>query len=340
MIEKNTTTYSIIGSLGIHMFFTLGAGSFLMNINKNIQLPKPYKLEFVKRKEPPPVKKEKIRKEMVRREIKVASLTPKVIPVVKPKTTVQQTTKTRALVAMPLATPRQVQRTVVTRSIVRHSSNKTRALVAMPQATPRQVQRTVVTRSVVRHSSNPTLSRRVSAPVARSIAPAKNSNVRSGTKVAIFQKTRNTNLRKLPKPVIRSGGSTSPKPEKTRLASLETHIRPVSLTSFPSPRAVPNIYDKGALKSYIGQVQRVIEGAKRYPEGARRAGRQGKLKVQFTILKNGEVNNVRLISETPYPNLNREAMAAVKRAAPFSGFPDSIMKKSLKIILPFRFELN
>ena len=113
-----------------------------------------------------------------------------------------------------------------------------------------------------------------------------------------------------------------------------------SLTSFPSPRTVPSIYDKGALKSYIGQVQRVIEGAKRYPEGARRAGRQGKLKVQFTILKNGEVNNVRLITETPYPNLNREAMAAVKRAAPFSGFPDSIMKKSLKIILPFRFELN
>ena len=63
MIKKNTTTYSIIGSLGVHMFFTLGAGSFLMNINKNIQLPKPYKLEFVKRKEQPPVKKEKIRKE-------------------------------------------------------------------------------------------------------------------------------------------------------------------------------------------------------------------------------------------------------------------------------------
>ena len=62
MIEKKTTTYSIIGSLGVHMLFTLGAGSFLMNINKNIQPPKTYKLEFVKRKVPPPIKKEKIRK--------------------------------------------------------------------------------------------------------------------------------------------------------------------------------------------------------------------------------------------------------------------------------------
>jgi TonB family protein len=309
MIEKNTTTYSIIGSLGVHMFFTLGAGSFLMNINKNIQLPKSYKMEFVKRKEPPPVKKEKIRKEMVRREIKVASLTPKAIPVVKPKTTVRKITKNRAL-------------------------------VAMPQTTPRQVQRTVVTRSVVKHSSNPTLSRRVSTPVARSIAPAKSSNVRGSNLVAIVQRSQKFKLSELPKPVVRSGSSSSPKQDKGRLVSLETRTRLASLTSFPSPRAVPSIYDKGALKSYIGQVQRIIEGAKRYPEGARRAGRQGKLKVQFTILKNGDVDNVRLVTETPYPNLNREAMAAVKRAAPFSGLPDSIMKKSLKIILPFRFELN
>ena len=309
MIKKNTTTYSIIGSLGVHMFFTLGAGSFLMNINKNIQLTKPYKLEFVKRKEQPPVKKEKIRKEMIRREIKVASLTPKVIPVVKPKTAVQQTTKTRAL-------------------------------VAMPQTTPRQIQRAVVTRSVIKRSSNSTLIRRVSAPVVRSIVPTKISTVRGSTQASIVHRTQRFKLSELPKPVLRSGSSSSPKSDKGRLVSLKTRARMASLTSFPSPRAVPSIYDKGALKSYIGQVQRVIEGAKRYPEGARRAGRQGKLKVQFTILKNGEVNNVRLITETPYPNLNREAMAAVKRAAPFSGFPDSIMKKSLKIILPFRFELN
>jgi TonB family protein len=57
-------------------------------------------------------------------------------------------------------------------------------------------------------------------------------------------------------------------------------------------------------------------------------------------LKDGQVGNVRLLTETPYPNLNREAMAAVERAAPFAGIPDSIMQQSLKVILPFRFELN
>jgi protein TonB len=117
-------------------------------------------------------------------------------------------------------------------------------------------------------------------------------------------------------------------------------VKLASLSLLPSPRAVPNIVDRGALKGYVGRIKRSIEGAKQYPESSRKAGREGRLKVQFTIFKNGEVDDIKLLTKTPYPNLNREAMAAVKRAAPFSGFPDSMMEKSLQIILPFRFELN
>jgi hypothetical protein len=50
--------YSVVGSLGVHMLFTLGAGSFLLNINNNVQEQKTYKLEFVKRKAPPVKKRE------------------------------------------------------------------------------------------------------------------------------------------------------------------------------------------------------------------------------------------------------------------------------------------
>jgi outer membrane biosynthesis protein TonB len=52
------------------------------------------------------------------------------------------------------------------------------------------------------------------------------------------------------------------------------------------------------------------------------------------------VRNIKLLTRTPYPNLNREAIDAVERSAPFSGFPDSMMEKSVKVILPFRFELQ
>ena len=63
------------------------------------------------------------------------------------------------------------------------------------------------------------------------------------------------------------------------------------------------------------------------------------MRVQFTILRSGKVDNVRLLTETPYALLNQAAMTAVKEAT-LPGFPDSIMKQSLKVIVPFRFEIN
>ena len=305
--------YSVVGSLGVHMLFTLGAGSFLLNINNNIQEQKTYKLEFVKRKAPPPVKKEKIRKEPIRREIKVASLTPKVMPVLQPRTAVQPTRKAQT-VPIPNSMPRQVQRTVM---------------------------RSAISKSTVIHSSRSTRSQRVTTPVARSFASTtKTSSSKGSPRIAMVQGAPHYNLRKLPKRVVRSSSSSSSKTTSSRATPLQSGVQLASLSSFPSPRGVPNINDKGALKSYIGQVLRSVEGSKRYPEASRKAGREGKLKIQFTILKNGEVDNVKLLTETPYPNLNREAMAAVKRAAPFTRFPNSIMEQSLKVILPFRFELN
>ena len=305
--------YSVVGSLGVHMLFTLGAGSFLLNINNNVQEQKTYKLEFVKRKAPPPVKKEKIRKEPIRREIKVASLTPKAMPVLQPRTAVQPTRKAQT-VPIPNSMPRQVQRTVM---------------------------RSAISKSTVIHSSRSTRSQRVTTPVARSFASTnKTSSSKGRARIAMVQGAPHFNLRKLPKRVVRSSSSSSSKTTSSRATPLQSGVQLASLSSFPSPRGVPNINDRGALKSYIGQVQRSVEGSKRYPEASRRAGREGKLKIQFTILKNGEVDNVKLLTETPYPNLNREAMAAVKRAAPFTGFPNSIMEQSLKVILPFRFELN
>ena len=131
MTKNNSTTYSIVGSLGVHVIFTLGAGSFLMNINNSVQPQKTYQMEFVKRKAPPPVKKETIRKEQVRKEIKVASLTPQAIPVLQPKVSVRQTSrqtrKVRAMGKTPVATPKQVKRSVTKKSVMVRSSKPSTA---------------------------------------------------------------------------------------------------------------------------------------------------------------------------------------------------------------------
>ncbi len=317
MIQNKSTLYSVAGSLAVNMMLTLGAGSFLISINKSLVTEKKYKLEFVKRKTPPPIpiKKKQIRKEVVRQKIKVASLQPKTLPIVQPKRTVRQTSAARPAVSVPNYVPRQIQ------------SNKAPAM-----------------RSAVIHTSSSTMSRRVTSniPTARTFSSVNNKTSQKGTtKTVMVQGTSHRKSHRIPKLVARSSSSTNnSKGAKGRTNPVLTGMKHASLSLPSSPRGVPNIVDRGALKGYIGKIQRIIEGEKKYPEASRKAGREGKVKVQFTIFRDGKVGNIKLLTQTPYRNLNKEAMNAVKRAAPFTGFPDSMAENSVNVILPFRFELN
>jgi TonB family protein len=318
MVQNNSTLYSLVGSLAVNMILTMGAGSFLISINKSLATQKTYKLEFVKRKTPPPpppIKKKKIRKEIVRQEVKVASLQPKTIPIIQPKRAVRQTSSARPSVSIPNLAPRQVQ-----------------------------TQKAPVMQSAVMHTSSSIMSRRVNSniPTARTFASVNNkSSQKNTTKMAMVQGSSHLKTHKIPKLIARSSASTSTsKDSKGRVTPVLTGMKHASLSLPSTPRGIPNIVDRGALKGYIGKIQRLIEGAKQYPEASRKAGREGRVKVQFTIYQDGKVDNIKLLTQTPYPNLNKEAMDAVKRAAPFSGFPDSLTEKSVKVILPFRFELH
>ena len=314
MVQNKSTFYSLAGSLAVNMMITMGAGSFLISINKSLATQKTYKLEFVKKKTPPLIKKKKINKEIVRQVVKVASLQPKALPIIQPKVTVRQTSSSLPSVSIPNYAPRQIQ---------------TQKVPAM--------------RSAVIHTVRSTMNRRVTSniPTARSLASVnKKTSQNSMKKMAIVNSANHTKAHKIPTLVARSSANTSTsKSSKGRVTPLLTGMKHASL-SLPKPRGVPNIVDSGALNGYLGQIQRIIEGAKEYPEASRRAGRQGKVKVQFTIFSNGDVRNIKLLTRTPYPNLNQEAIDAVERSAPFSGFPDSLTQKSVKVILPFRFELQ
>jgi TonB family protein len=314
MVQNKSTFYSLAGSLAVNMMITMGAGSFLISINKSLATQKTYKLEFVKKKTPPLIKKKKINKEIVRQVVKVASLQPKAVPITQPKMTVRQTSSSLHSVSIPNYVPRQIQ-----------------------------TQKAPAMRSAIIHNAKSTMSRRVTSniPTARSFASVnKKTSQNSMKKMAMVNSANHTKAHKIPTLVARSSANTlTSKSSKGRVNPLLTGMKHASL-SLPKPRGVPNIVDSGALNGYLGQIQRIIEGAKEYPEASRRAGREGKVKVQFTIFRNGNVDNIKLLTRTPYPNLNQEAIDAVERSAPFSGFPDSLTQKSVKVILPFRFELQ
>ena len=256
MNKNNSTTYSIVGSLGVHVLLTLGAGNFLMNINNSVQPQKTYQMEFVKRKAPPPVKKETIRKEQVRKEIQVASLLPKAMPVLQPKVSVRQTSR---------------------------QTRKVRAMVKTPVATPKQVKRSVTKKSVMVRSSKPSTAK--PTPVARPFVHVRKIFSSRPARVSIVQGAPEFKLSKLPNRVVRSENSSSVGTEKGRVNPVQTRVKLASLTSFPSARGVPNIDDTGARKGYIAMIQRRIDESSKneYPKGSQKSGRQGVLKVQFTL---------------------------------------------------------
>ena len=313
MNKNNFTTYSLVGSLGLHVLITLGAGNFLMNINNSVQPQKTYQMEFVKRKAPPPVKKETIRKERVRKEIKVASLSPKAMPVLQPKVSFRQTSR---------------------------QTRKARAMVKTSVSTPRHVKSSVAKKTVMMRSDRPLTTKRI--PVALSSVHTRKTFSSKAARVSMVQGAPQFKLSKLPSKVVRPESSLSAGTEQGRVAPVQTTIKLASLTSFPSVRGVPNFDDSGARASYTAIIQRRIEESskKEYPKSAMKSKRQGVLNVQFTILKDGQLGNVRLITKTEYPELNRAAMAAVKKAAPFAGIPDSIIGQSLSFIVPIKFKVN
>lgn len=166
-------------------------------------------------------------------------------------------------------------------------------------------------------------------------------SVTTPDRAARFYEAKTRNVSTLPSPrVSRTASSSSRRSGGFRRTGIVQKGDLFAAATIPIPRPVPNIVDKGILDGYLGTLQKLIASAKQYPESARKSEQEGKVTVQFTVMKNGTVKNIQLVSKTNYHDLDKEAIEAVKRAAPFSDFPDEIGKPFLDIILPFRFKLN
>jgi protein TonB len=78
-----------------------------------------------------------------------------------------------------------------------------------------------------------------------------------------------------------------------------------------------------------------IERFKRYPPRA--AGRFGVARVAFTIDRRGRLTDVRMVDSTGAAVLDDEAIATVRRAAPFPAPPDAVSTDQLSFVVPIRY---
>ena len=92
--------------------------------------------------------------------------------------------------------------------------------------------------------------------------------------------------------------------------------------------------------SYATLIKGKIGSQWRYPSAARDRLIEGQLMVLFSLVKQGEVIEIKVINPSGYPVLDEEAVRAVKTAAPFPPFPDHVTVKRLNIQASFDYRLT
>jgi periplasmic protein TonB len=83
-----------------------------------------------------------------------------------------------------------------------------------------------------------------------------------------------------------------------------------------------------------------IESRKIYPDAARSRGKQGRVVVRFTIEEDGSIREKSLVRGSGTDSLDRAALRAVSRAAPFPMAPADLFAFPLTLQIEICFELT
>jgi protein TonB len=92
--------------------------------------------------------------------------------------------------------------------------------------------------------------------------------------------------------------------------------------------------------TYFNRIKQSIESQWEYPDLALRYGLQGKLSLEFTIAKDGQLAQLRLTRSSGSQVLDDEAIRAIKAAAPFPPIPGWIKLNPLPISASMEYHDN
>lgn len=128
----------------------------------------------------------------------------------------------------------------------------------------------------------------------------------------------------------------------------ETGYRPLPIASLTSP--LPQHYSlnsKNSVESkgdpilyYQRLIKQKIEEKKRYPLFAKDKGIEGMVCLNFVILRNGRLKDIKVVKSCSRGILNKAAIESIKEANPFPPFPEEVNETSLTMNMCLSFELT
>jgi TonB family protein len=92
--------------------------------------------------------------------------------------------------------------------------------------------------------------------------------------------------------------------------------------------------------SYLNKIKNKIEPKWHYPERAQKIGLQGKLALCFSIIRDGHLDRLELLSSSGHPLLDEEALKAVRGAAPYYPLPGRLRISRLNILATFEYRIS
>ena len=93
------------------------------------------------------------------------------------------------------------------------------------------------------------------------------------------------------------------------------------------------------IESYGALLTRHISAFKKYPRIAQRRIWEGDILLELTLNKNSKILNIKVINESKYEVLNKEAVAMIERAQPLPK-ANNIKSETFKVFVPVVFKLR
>lgn len=92
--------------------------------------------------------------------------------------------------------------------------------------------------------------------------------------------------------------------------------------------------------TYLSKVRAKIEQNKVYPKVAKRLNQTGKVHISFDILKNGKIENIRIIEKSKFERLDQASIEVLTKIVSFEAIPSELNKTVWNISIPINYQMN
>jgi protein TonB len=117
-------------------------------------------------------------------------------------------------------------------------------------------------------------------------------------------------------------------------------IAAASLAPVPTGTVPGTGHSAVAAAAFQSALWAAIENVKEYPPAARSRHQTGRVRVGFTLKKDGGITAIHLSEPSEYDLLNEAALDTLRRLGQFKPIPDEVAAGDLNLIVPINFRMR